>query len=214
MTDASRFLTLVIGSKTYSSWSLRPWLVLRQAGIPFEEILIPQNTPQTDALVERHSPSGYVPVLRDGRTTVWDSLAICEYVADRHPEAGLWPSDLEARAVARSVSAEMHAGFADLRRCLPLDCGAFFPGFEVPEEARGDVARVTTLWADCRRRFGRGGDLLFGRFTIADAMFAPVVLRFLTYDVRPAGEAAAYMKAVMALPGVEDWLAAARLERA
>ncbi len=205
-------LKLVIGTKNLSSWSLRPWLALRQAGIPFEEILIQLDEKETDEKIARYSPSGFVPVLLDGGTPVWDSLAICEYVAERFPGAGLWPSEAGARAVARSASAEMHSGFAALRRYLPLECRAFYPGFEVPPDAQADIRRVLALWTDCLERFGEGGDMLFGRFSIADAMYAPVVLRFATYDVGLEGAVADYAEAVKALPAMREWLAAARVE--
>jgi len=207
-------LTLIIGSKNLSSWSLRPWLAMKQAGIAFEEVLIQLDEKETDAKIARYSPSGFVPVLLAGGLKVWDSLAICEYVAERFPEAGLWPSEAGARALARSVSAEMHAGFAALRRHLPLECKAFYAGFEVPTDARADINRILALWTDCRERYGKGGEMLFGRFTVADAMYAPVVLRFATYDVRLEGGAADYVKAVRALPAVREWLAAAQNEPA
>ncbi len=206
--------TLIIGSKNLSSWSLRPWLAMKQAGIAFEEVLIQLDEKETDARIARYSPSGFVPVLLAGALKIWDSLAICEYVAERFPEAGLWPSDAGARALARSVSAEMHAGFAALRRHLPLECKAFYAGFEVPADARADISRILALWTDCRERYGKDGEMLFGRFTVADAMYAPVVLRFLTYGVKLEGAAAAYADAVRALPAVREWLAAARVEPA
>ncbi len=207
-------LSLVIGSKNLSSWSLRPWLAMRQAGIPFEEILIQLDEKDTDEKIARYSPSGFVPVLLAEGTTVWDSLAICEYVAESFPGAGLWPSDAGARALARSASAEMHSGFAALRRNLPLDCRAFYPGFEVPPEAQSDIRRILALWTECLERYGGDGDMLFGRFSIADAMYAPVVLRFATYDVKLEGAAAEYAEAVKALPALREWLSAARVEPA
>ncbi len=211
-TEGPGGLTLVIGTKNLSSWSLRPWLAMKQTGVPFEEILIQLDERATDEKIARFSPSGFVPVLLDGETTVWDSLAICEYVAERFPEAGLWPSGTGARAMARSASAEMHSGFAALRRHLSLECRAFYPGFEVPPEARADIRRIVALWAECRDRYGEGGDMLFGRFSIADAMYAPVVLRFATYDVKLEGAAADYAEAVKALPALQAWLEAARVE--
>ena len=205
-------LTLVIGSKNLSSWSLRPWLLMRRLGIPFEEVLILLDRPETDARIGEHSPSGFVPVLKDGGLTVWDSLAICEYLAERTPDRGAWPHDPAARAVARAVSAEMHAGFQNLRRHLPLNCRAHIPGFAVPVEAEADIGRINDIWGDCRRRFGAGGPFLFGRFGVADAMYAPVALRFSTYDVTLKGEAEAYARTLRDLPEVRQWVAAARLE--
>ncbi|HEY0721707.1 MAG TPA: glutathione S-transferase family protein [Gammaproteobacteria bacterium] len=205
-------LTLVIGNKNYSSWSMRPWLVLRQAGIPFEELRIPLYTPDTSAALARWSPSGKVPVLHDGELVVWDSLAICEYLAERYPDKGLWPADAAARAVARSVSAEMHAGFAELRSALPMNSRRHITGRAINEGGRSDIARVTAIWNSCRSRFGAGGPFLFGGFTIADAMFAPVVLRFATYGVVLEGAARAYADAITSLPAIQEWLAASREE--
>jgi glutathione S-transferase len=205
-------MTLVIGSKNFSSWSMRPWLALKQCEVPFDEVVVPLYHPDTDERIRPHSPSGFVPVLKDGPLTVWDSMAICEYIAERFPEAGLWPSEVEARAVARSVSAEMHSGFAEMRRCLNMNCKAVFPGFKVPDEAARDVARVKAIWGNCRRRYGSGGDFLFGAFSIADAMYAPVVSRFQTYDVKLEGAAADYAAAVRGLADLREWVAAAQLE--
>lgn len=205
-------LTLVIGNKAYSSWSLRPWLALKQAGLPFREILVPLRQPDTKERILAHSPSGKVPCLLHGNRTIWDSLAICEYVAELDSAAGLWPDDAHARAVARSVSAEMHASFVGLRSNLPMDLKADHPGEGRTPESEADIARVTALWTDMRRRFGQGGPFLFGRFTIADAMFAPVVTRFTTYDVTVDETVRAYMDAVLALPAMRDWIAAAKAE--
>lgn len=202
-------LTLVIGTKRYSSWSLRPWLALRQAGLPFTEVEIALRQPDTRAAVLRHSPSGKVPLLRHGELRVWESLAICEYAAELAPAARLWPDDRAARAVARAVSAEMAAGFAPLRRTLPMDVALRAATPPLPEDAEADIARVTALWGDCRARFGAGGPFLFGGFTIADAMYAPVVTRFATYGIAVDGAAAAYMAAVEALPAMREWRAAA-----
>ncbi len=204
-------LTLVIGTKTYSSWSLRPWLALHLAQAPFREILIRLRQPDTLAEIRRHSPSGRVPLLIDGTLRIWDSLAICEYAAERFPAAGLWPEDSAARATARAVSAEMHAGFAALRRDLSMDCQ--LRTRLTPEgETEADIDRITTLWRDCRDRFGAGGPFLFGRPTIADCMYAPVVSRFVSYDIALDPACAAYRDAVLALPAMQAWLAAAAAE--
>lgn len=205
-------LTLVIGNKNYSSWSLRPWLLLRQAGISFEEIRIPLYRPDTLDELRAWSPSGLVPLLRDGELKVWDSLAICEYLNERFPEHQLWPTDAAARAVARSVSAEMHAGFSGLRSAMCMNIRGRYPGKGRTPECLKDIERILALWADCRARFGAGGDFLFGHFTIADAMYAPVVLRFQTYGVALAGVARAYADAILALPALRDWVADALAE--
>jgi len=203
-------LTLVIGNKNYSSWSLRPWLALKAAGQPFDEVMIGLRQPETRARILAHSPAGKVPVLKDGDLLVWESLAICEYVAESFPEAGLLPADARARAVARSVMAEMHAGFAALRRDLPMDIHAKGIAAGQPsEEARLDIARVQQIWEDCRGRFGQGGDYLFGRFGLADCMYAPVATRFRTYGVALDPVSTAYVDAIYAHPAMQEWMAAA-----
>ncbi|MCZ6848714.1 MAG: glutathione S-transferase family protein [Alphaproteobacteria bacterium] len=202
-------LTIVIGSKRLSSWSLRGWLALKLSGARFDEVVIPLDQPSTRQRILEHSPAGRVPILKDGAVTVWDSLAICEYLAERFPEAGLWPEGAEARAHARVVAAEMHAGFAALRRDMAMDCPARRPGQGQTPGALADIARVSEIWRDCRRRFGSGGDFLFGRPGAADAMYAPVVSRFVTYDVPLDEVSAAYRDAVLALPAMREWLAAA-----
>jgi len=201
-------LKLAIGNKNYSSWSLRPWLVLRQSKLDFQEVHIPLYVPGSAETLARWSPSGKVPALQDGDVVVWDSLAICEYLAEQHPEKSLWPCDVAARAVARAVSAEMHSGFSDLRSAMPMNCRGRFPGKGLTEGSRRDITRVVAIWNDCRKRFGRGGDFLFGQFTIADAMYAPVVLRFLTYGVALEGAARTYADTISALPAMQEWLKA------
>lgn len=205
-------LTLVIGNKNYSSWSLRPWLLLKHAGISFKEMRIPLYVGDWQAEMLKYSPSGKVPALRDGGLTVWDSLAICEYIAEQFPEHLLWPKDKEARAVARSVSAEMHSGFANLRQNMTMNCRKHYPGKGRAPGVQEDIDRITAIWNDCRARFGTSGDFLFGQFSIADAMFAPVTTRFITYDVPLDPVSAAYVKAVQALPAMQEWYAAARDE--
>jgi glutathione S-transferase len=206
-------LTLVIGSKRWSSWSLRPWIALRQAEIPFDEVLVPLRRPDTRARALEYSPSGKVPVLRDGATTVWDSLAILDYIDRRFPGAELWPADLSALACAKSISAEMHAGFAALRRELPMDIGADPPTPALSDEAGADVARIMALWRDARTRFGGAGPFLFGRFTNADAMYVPVATRFETYRIELDAASREYMRALLTLPAMEEWRRAARAER-
>ncbi len=205
-------LTLVIANKTYSSWSLRPWLAMRMAELPFAEVVIPLDQPTTRAEILKVSPSGRVPVLHHGALVIWDSLAIIEYVAELAPAAQLWPNDRAARALARSVSAEMHAGFAALRAQLPMNVRARIPLTALSPEVTEDVARVTALWRDCRGRFGAGGDFLFGTFTAADAMFAPVVTRFQTYGIEVDPVCRAYCDAMLALPAMEQWISAAMAE--
>ena len=172
----------------------------------------PLDRPESKDSLLRASPSARVPVLRDGDFTVWDSLAIGEYLAERFPEAGLWPADPEARAIARAVSAEMHAGFFALRRDLPMDIRGSYPGRERKPSVDKDIDRIVSIWRDCRAVYGAGGDFLFGGFTLADAAFAPVVTRFVTYDVGLDATAAAYRDAVLAWPALRDWTAAAREE--
>lgn len=205
-------LTLVIGNKNYSSWSLRPWLAMRQADIPFATVRIPLYAPGSVAQLAVWSPSGKVPALHDGELRVWDSLAICEYLHERFPDRQLWPDDAAARATARSVSAEMHAGFGALREQMSMNIRARRPGQGRTAASVADIERILAIWADCRARFGRGGDFLFGHFGIADAMFAPVVLRFQTYGVTLQGAARDYAEAVLALPAMREWVADAVLE--
>lgn len=206
-------LRLVIGNKNYSSWSLRPWLALRHAGIPFEEETIALDQPDTAERLLRVSPSRRVPVLKDGDLVVWDSLAICEYAAERFPEKRLWPEDPRVRAVARSACAEMHSGFQALRERLPVNVRA--SRFDVARTpgVEADVARLVQLWTDCRERFGAAGPFLFGPFSVADAFFAPVVTRFRTYGVPLEGEAAGWADRVWSLPAMQEWVAGARAER-
>jgi glutathione S-transferase len=203
--------TIYIGNKNYSSWSLRAWLMVKLAGIPFEEVLIPLYEPQSRSEILRHSPSGKVPSLVHGDVTVWESLAIGEYLAELFPAARLWPEAQEARAAARAVSHEMHAGFLPLRRHFPMNMRSTFDRALIPE-IQGDIDRIAALWRDCRKRFGAGGDFLFGNCTIADAMYAPVVSRFHTFKVPLDEEAEAYAGAVKAWPAYQEWLAAARNE--
>lgn len=205
-------LTLVIGNKAYSSWSLRPWLLLANAGIDFTEVRIPLYRDDSAAALARWSPTGKVPVLVDDALTIPESIAIVEYLAERYPERCGWPAAPGARAVARAVSAEMHAGFVALRSEMPFNCRSRRRVALGPEATR-DVQRVQAVWDDCRRRFGAGGPWLFGAFSPADAMYAPVALRFRTYGVPLAEPARAYVEAVAAHPAVQAWVAAARTER-
>ena len=198
---------LVVGSKNYSSWSLRPWLLLRQFDVAFDEIVLPLDTPEFYARIHDYSPTGRVPVLHDGDIRVWDSLAIVGYVNERWLGGRGWPADAAARALARSISAEMHSGFAALRGELPMNCRKRVKNHPTSKDAQADIARVKAIWHETRSRFGSGGPFLFGAFGIADAMYAPVVLRFVGYDVALDPLERAYADAILALPALQDWLA-------
>ncbi|MDA8364358.1 MAG: glutathione S-transferase family protein [Gammaproteobacteria bacterium] len=203
---------LIIGNKNYSSWSLRAWLLMKQSGIQFEEQRVSLYTDSGKAEIMRHSPSGKVPVLEDNGLVIWDSLAICEYLAERHPNKGLWPEEKTARSFARSISAEMHSGFPSLRSNMPMNCRGSFPGRGMAPGVAADIARIAEIWNECRSRFGAGGPMLFGRFTIADAMYAPVVLRFSIYGVDADPVTAGYMDTIQSLPALREWCDAARAE--
>lgn len=204
-------LTLYIGEYTRSSWSLRPWLVLKHFGIAFDTHVLRLSA---DYLAERLavSPTGKVPMLVDDGLAIWDSLAICEYLAERFPSLALWPQDPTKRALARAVSAEMHAGFNALRTHLPFKILEHHPGFAVPEAAQADIARIVAIWVHCRQTYGQTGPYLFGDFCIADAFFAPVVTRLATYDVALNGIAAAYASLLSQHPALGDWITAAKQE--
>lgn len=197
--------TLVIANKLYSSWSLRPWLLLRQLGIAFDEVVIPLDQPDTRARILEHSPAGKVPILKDGPIVVWESLAIADYVAERWPDAGAWPPDPAARALARSISAEMHAGFPALRSACPMNLGKRFAARDRGDAVARDVARIEAAWRDARGRFGGAGPFLFGVFTAADAMYAPVATRLDTYAIPVAPDTRTYMDAILALPSFSAW---------
>jgi len=205
-------LKLVIGNKAYSSWSLRAWILLAQFKIPFEELLIPLDRPETRAMILEHSPSGKLPALRDGAITVFESLAIVEYVAEIFPHKAIWPRGKAARAHARSLASEMHAGFAALRRDCPCNFRRPVSAIALGEAVEADMARIEAAWAHARENFGRAGPFLFGRFSAADAMFAPVVNRFHVYDVPVSRATRAYMDAIMALPAWKAWVADAEAE--
>jgi glutathione S-transferase len=205
-------MKLVIGAKNYSTWSLRPWLLLRQLGIPFEEEKLSFNDPAFKAKVLRYSPAGKVPLLVDGDVVVWDSLAIVEYVAERFPDHGVWPADRVARARARSVCAEMHSGFNVLRSRLPMNCELQL-AFDPPElSVKREIARMVDIWTEARTRFGGEGPFLFGRFSAADAYFAPVVRRFLGHQIALPDVARSYAATIDALPVMQEWVTAARAE--
>jgi len=205
-------LRLVIGNKNYSSWSMRPWIALKVAGIPFEEEVISLDAADFKARVGKISGTGKVPALADGNVLVWESLAILEYLGERFPDARLWPADPAARATARAIAAEMHAGFGPLRRHLPMNMARPVMRRELPAEVQANVRRIDALWTDCRTRRGADGAFLFGAFGAADAMYAPVVARFHTYAVEVGAVARAYMEAMMALPAWSEWRTAALAE--
>jgi glutathione S-transferase len=207
-------LKLVIGNKNYSSWSMRPWLALRANGIAFEEVFVPLYTGNV-ADKERilsFSASGKVPVLIDGEVTVWDSLAIIEYLAERFPDAHLWPHDRAERAHARAISAEMHSGFVSLRNECGMNLHRPIRAVALSQDAQANVARIQEIWIECRERYGERGSFLFGTFGAADAMFAPVVHRLRTYDIAVAPKARAYMETMMALPAFAEWTEAGLAE--
>lgn len=204
-------LTLVIGNKNYSSWSLRPWLALAQNRIPFDEVLIPIATPETAARISKYSPAGKVPILIDGDAAIWESIAILEHLAERFPDANLWPKDHAARGHARAVATEMHCGFAALRTHCPMNLKrrkkrALTPAVEQ------DVRRIMEIWRDARVRFGASGDFLFGAFSAADCMYTPVATRFVSYEIDADPVSLAYIEAIHALPAFREWQEAARAE--
>jgi glutathione S-transferase len=205
-------LKLIIGNKNYSTWSLRSWLLLKEAGIEFEEFRIPLDQEGSAAEIARFSPSGRVPVLMLGEQPIWDTLAIAETVAEQWPEKQLWPSDPAAKAHARCVSAEMHAGFPTLREAMPMNCRAMGRKVSLPDALAADIDRVLDIWSDCHRRYRSQGDWLFGGFSVADAMFAPVVLRFRTYGINLPDSASSYPGRLLESESIQSWLAAAESE--
>ena len=209
-------LTLYIGNKNYSSWSMRPWIAMKAAGIAFDDVVISLNAPEFKPTLLKVSGTGKVPTLVDGDVKVWESLAILEYLAEKYPSAKLWPADPAARAHARTVASEMHAGFIPLRRQCPMNLWRPVMKMNLSAETQANVTRIDAMWRDCRARFGHSsgnaGPFLFGAFTVADAMYAPVVSRFHTYAVDVSAPARTYMDAMMALPAWQQWTAAALKE--
>ncbi len=206
-------LKLILANKAYSSWSLRPWILLAQLKIPFEEVIIPMDRPETRAAMLKYAPTGKCPSLHDGKIAVWESLAIIEYIAEAYPEKAVWPKGKAARAHARSLASEMHAGFTRIEAGVSDE----FPPARsrrspLSDEVRADVARIEAAWDHARATFGRGGSFLFGRFSAADAMFAPVVNRFHVYDIPVSKPTRAYMETMMALPAWKAWIADAHAE--
>jgi len=203
---------LIIGNKNYSTWSLRPWFLMREAGIDFEEQRIVLDTGTTADEIAAFNAGRTVPILQLDDLTVWDSLAICETVAERWPQKQLWPADPDVRAFARSISAEMHAGFQKLRECMPMNCRAMGRIVPLPDELNADIERVIAIWSHCHKHYGADGGWLFGAFSIADAMFAPVVLRFRTYGINVPESAGFYPHRVLQSEAMQEWLAAAETE--
>lgn len=203
---------LIVANKLYSSWSLRPWMAMTALAIPFDETVIPLRHPDTRERILVYSPASKCPVLIDGDMTVWESLAIIEHLAERFPDKGVWPKDARKRAHARAISAEMHAGFQALRQNCPMNLAARFAPSDWGDAVKADVARIEDMWADARRRFGAGGPFLFGAFSGADAMYAPVVTRLDTYQHAVKPETRAYMDAILKHPAFMKWRMAAMLE--
>lgn len=208
--------TLVIGTPRYSSWSLRPWLLMKSLGLPFETVRITLRQPETKERILDWSPSGKVPLLihsdpeRWGERKIWDSLAIAEYLAEQFPDRGLWPEDAGARALARSISAEMHSGFQALRSQCPMDVLTHAPLGDIPADLKADIERVETIWEHVRRDHGQNGPYLFGRFTIADAMYAPVATRFDTYRLATRPTSSAYCEAIFRTAWMQEWIESAK----
>ena len=203
---------LIIGNKNYSTWSLRAWLLLSEAGIEFEEERLALDTEGFADKIAQFSPARHVPVLILNGATVWDTMAIAEMAAEHWPDRNLWPSNPAARAHARSISAEMHSGFSILREAMPMNCRAMGRKVSLPDALAADIDRVFEIWSDCHRRYQAGGDWLFGEFSVADAMYAPVVLRFRTYGINLPESAAAYPERLLQSTALQDWLAAAESE--
>jgi glutathione S-transferase len=207
----SSALTLVIGNKNYSSWSMRPWLAMRGLGLPFEELQLKFESAAWRRDISRLSPSGLVPVLWEGAPgegfATWDTLAIVERLHELFPERGLWPREARARARARSLCAEMHAGFRALRNAMPMNLRGRHPGKGMNPEVAKDIARIAALWTDTKKAYGHGGPFLFGGFSAADAYFAPVATRFVTYGVELAEPVRGYQQALLAAPAVREWMA-------
>lgn len=202
-------LHLVIANKNYSSWSLRPWMAMTMAGLAFDESMILLDTPVMKKQIAKHSGAGRLPVLHHGKITIWETLAILEYLAETFPEKNLWPRPKAARAVARAISNEMHAGFTGLRNACPMNLRRPPKPVVLNEATKADIARIEKIWRECRKTYGKGGKFLFGKFCNADAMFAPVVTRFETYAIPVGRDTKAYMDAVMATKAFQSWKAAA-----
>jgi len=205
-------LTLIIGNKNYSSWSLRPWVFMKQYQIEFNEKRVPLFTETTNQTLAQYDSDFKVPVLQDKDLVIWDSLAILEYVSEKYLGSNGWSGDEKARAIARSVSAEMHSSFFSVRNELPMNCRKKFESIKLSAQAVRDIERIKLLWRKCRSEFGQGGEWLFGQYSIADAMFAPVALRFEGYSIPLAGVERAYVNSVLKQPCIIEWIAAGKAE--
>ena len=205
-------LSIVLGNKNYSSWSMRGWLILKHLGVPFDEEVIQLDQPDTREQILRYSPSAKVPVVFHGDLVIWESLAIGEYLAEQFPDAGLWPSETAARAYARAIAAEMHAGFTAMRQNMPMNLRASLPGKGMAPGVQDDINRITAIWRTCRERFANDGPYLFGSFTVADAMYTPVTSRFNTYGVDLDETSKAYCQSISEHSAYQEWLAAAKNE--
>lgn len=205
-------MKLIIGNKNYSSWSLRSWLLLKEAGIPFDEHRIALDTPTAASEIRSFSAAGCVPVLQFDDFSVWDTLAIAETVAESWPEKNLWPADRAARAHARAICAEMHSGFSQLRSCMPMNCRAMGRKVPLPDELGEEIDRIIAIWSECHRKYGDQGGWLFGEFSVADATFAPVVLRFRTYGINLPESAGFYPQRLLESEAMQEWLLAAESE--
>jgi glutathione S-transferase len=205
-------LKLILANKAYSSWSLRPWILLTQLKIPFEELVIPMDQPETRETMLKYAPTGKCPSLQDGKITVWESLATIEYIAEAYPDKPVWPKGKAARAHARSLASEMHAGFTALRQACPTNFRRPVKAIPLSAEVKADVARIEAAWAHARAAFGRRGPFLFGGFSAVDAMFAPVVNRLHVYDIPVSKPTRVYMETIMALPVWKAWIAEAQAE--
>ena len=203
---------LVIGNKNYSSWSLRPWLLLRHHGVDFEEVRLPLDTPEFARGIAAWSATRTVPAMRHGDLAIWDSLAICEYANEAFLDGAGWPRELDVRALARAACAEMHSGFVALRTRMPMNCRRRMQGLALSAEVRRDIERVLAVWRNCRTRHGAAGPFLFGTFSIVDAMYAPVALRFRTYGIEVDDNARTWMAALLGIPAMQEWLQAAAAE--
>jgi glutathione S-transferase len=206
-------LTLIIGNKNYSSWSLRPWVFLKQNNIEFDEIHVALSVETTAEQLAKYGSGLKVPVLKDGEFLIWDSLSILEYVSEGYLDSKGWPSDQAARATARSIACEMHSSFPNIRNALPMNCRKRFQNISLSAQTENEIERIKLLWRQCRTNFGQGGEWLFGNYSIADAMFAPIALRFHGYDIPLDGIEQAYVQSVLSQPCIKDWIAAAVLEK-
>jgi len=206
-------LTLIFGNKNYSSWSLRPWVFMKHHQIDFEEKRVALLTATTDEKLAQYNSDFKVPILKEGSLVIWDSLAILEYISEKYLEAAGWPREVNARAIARSVSAEMHSSFANVRNELPMNCRKKFQNIKLSPEAEREIERIKTLWRNCRSLFGDEGEWLFGKYSIADAMFAPVALRFDGYNIPLAGVEQDYVRSVLKQPYIIEWIEAGKAEK-